>query len=653
MSRGRGLLSKVFKHDVNRKGDEECGIGDGRGSSFHRPERAAKDRANMMINYHPSEEDLSSDESVIGESGSESDDSSGDNGDIIGCDYANDDSLCSEDVIGMDDISTNNDNDYHDDDDDIEDILPLRERISMASGSNRTECSNMKASSGRIWSTIAPSTASGRSSKANICREGEFRVKVGARVDSAREIMLLFIESIIQESVRYTNLQGKRQVNEWNSKHSSKRHWKAVDAIEMEAFIGLHILSGTIKAQYRSTEDLWSERDGLPVFRATMTRERFCALKSAMRFDDPLRRDRTDRLAPIRHIFETFSSNLRSFVVAGPHLTVDEQLVEFHGRVIFKQYIPSKPGKFGIKIFWVCDADTTYCLNGLVYIGKGSVAENILERSNSIPEAVVMQLCGPFLNKGRNITADNWFTSFSLVQHLLQQDTTYIGTARRNNRDLPPVARETRNRERGDTKYYYSDNILLCSYWDKGSKPVLLLDSFARIGRQPQPGSKSDTVSFYNKTKSGVDNLDHMIRNYSCKRKCRRWPYSLMMNMVDVAGVNGSIIFIQTQGEFTKHGKSHAHLHFLKSAGYQLVDAQIQRRISSQRLSGPASLAIQLLGYQHKSFYKESKSHLLEKYARCALCPREKDKKVKVCCTSCGKAMCNDHRAFLCVSCYL
>jgi hypothetical protein len=74
----------------------------------------------------------------------------------------------------------------------------------------------------------------------------------------------------------------------------------------MEAFIDLHILAGTIEGQYRSTEELWSEKDGRPVFRATMSRERFCLLKSAMRFDDPLRRDRGDRLAPIRHVFEIF-----------------------------------------------------------------------------------------------------------------------------------------------------------------------------------------------------------------------------------------------------------------------------------------------------------------------------------------------------------
>lgn len=230
----------------------------------------------------------------------------------------------------------------------------------------------LKAASGRIWTRNAP-TSTGRQHQANIMRNNEFRLRVNhlPEHNNERAFLLLFLDHFLTESIRYTNLHGKRMVRQWNSKNgNNKRKWALVDADEMEAFIGLHILAGAFKAQYRSTEELWSERDGQPVFRATMSRERFCSIKSALRFDDPLRRDKEDPLAPIRHVFEIFTMKLHQYVESGPHLCVDEQLVEFHGQVKFRQYIPSKPGKFGIKIFWVTDAETSYCLNGLVYIGK-------------------------------------------------------------------------------------------------------------------------------------------------------------------------------------------------------------------------------------------------------------------------------------------
>lgn len=41
----------------------------------------------------------------------------------------------------------------------------------------------------------------------------------------------------------------------------------------------------------------------------------------------------------------------------------------FRGRCSFKQYIPSKPDKYGMKIFWICDTDNAYPLNALPYLG--------------------------------------------------------------------------------------------------------------------------------------------------------------------------------------------------------------------------------------------------------------------------------------------
>jgi len=37
------------------------------------------------------------------------------------------------------------------------------------------------------------------------------------------------------------------------------------------------------------------------------------------------------------------------------HLAVDEVIVKFKGRVIFRQYIPKKIKCFGIKIYKLCD----------------------------------------------------------------------------------------------------------------------------------------------------------------------------------------------------------------------------------------------------------------------------------------------------------
>ena len=42
----------------------------------------------------------------------------------------------------------------------------------------------------------------------------------------------------------------------------------------------------------------------------------------------------------------------------------------------------------------------------------------------------------------------------------------------------------------------------------------------------------------YNKTKSAVDNLDKLVREYRCLRTSRRWPLTLFLDFIDIAGHN-------------------------------------------------------------------------------------------------------------------
>ena len=89
-----------------------------------------------------------------------------------------------------------------------------------------------------------------------------------------------------------------------------------------------------------------------------MSQQRFEQLKCALRFDDPTRRNADDKLAPVRFPVERFNEIMKEIYKPDAFLTIDEMLVEFHGKVSFRQYIPTKPGKFGIKIFWIAESSS-------------------------------------------------------------------------------------------------------------------------------------------------------------------------------------------------------------------------------------------------------------------------------------------------------
>ena len=91
--------------------------------------------------------------------------------------------------------------------------------------------------------------------------------------------------------------------------------------------------------------------------------------------DDPLNHDNPnyDRLWKIRKIFDTLfdTPNNKFCELYNPteHLAVDKVIVLYKGRVVFRQYIPRKHRRFGIKIYKLCDS-LGYTYDMSVYLGK-------------------------------------------------------------------------------------------------------------------------------------------------------------------------------------------------------------------------------------------------------------------------------------------
>lgn len=105
---------------------------------------------------------------------------------------------------------------------------------------------------------------------------------------------------------------------------------------------------------------------------------------------------------------------------------------------------------------------------------------------------------------------------------------------------------------KGDTVHFYAEGSTLCSFWDKGRSPVLLL-STQHSGQQNRVEGKPPIVEFYNSTKSGVDNLDKLVRTYPSKRKCRRWPYSVVMSLFDSCIIAARILMNTSRGAEESH----------------------------------------------------------------------------------------------------
>lgn len=489
----------------------------------------------------------------------------------------------------------------------------------------------LTSASGIVWTQNR--SHSGRQPQTNIfCGLQGF--SRGLHPNSRQEAFEVFFEDSIDCAVRFTNLYGRRLAR------GNSKEWKMVSADEMRAFIGLHFLAGALKAHHRKLEELWSERDGHPLFISTMSCLRFKQLKQALRFDDPLRRDSVDPLAPIRAVVDLVNFRLKEKYSPGPFITVDEQLVEFHGRVRFRRYIPTKPGKFGIEVYWAVDSDNSFPLRCLVYIGEKTLSQEEKDTSSSIPEAIVYNVSKPFLCKGRNITGDNYFSSLRLCERLIVNQTTYVGTMRQNKRDVPPLSKSTVGRSRGDSVHFYTSGATLCSFWDKGSKPVLIISS--QHGHQEnRSDAKPDIVTFYNSTKAGVDNLDKLNRTYSSKRKCRRWPYSIFFSLADNVCYAALLLW-------NSEGNNDSHYEFKRDLAIAMCTPLICRRITIPNLRTSVKAAMERMGFKsnvHLSPYPSNE----RSQGRCYLCPRAPDRKQRKKCFHCQRFICAVHGQTRCV----
>ena len=212
---------------------------------------------------------------------------------------------------------------------------------------------------------------------------------------------------------------------------------------ELKELIGV-LLIRVYQFNPKNISQLWFLTDGRPIFNQTISCTRFQEIVRVMRFNEAwCARRSPDKLQPIRKIFEMWNDTLLDTFVPGPYLTMDEQLLAFHGQCPFHQYILYTLGKHGIKIWTVCDSTASYVLKIDIYKGKEpQKLQNI-----NLGCKVVMHLPEPFKKSSRNITYDNFFTSLELGRKLLKDRLTLVGTIQKNRKEPPPGFVTAKKRE--------------------------------------------------------------------------------------------------------------------------------------------------------------------------------------------------------------
>ena len=115
----------------------------------------------------------------------------------------------------------------------------------------------------------------------------------------------------------------------------------------------------------------------LSVLESKFTRDRFEDLQRFLHITDtsnnpPSCQPGHDRLCHVRPLIERVAINCRNSYNASMEVSVDEAMVAFSGRLCFKQYLPLKPTKRGIKVWMRADPNNGYLNDFQIYTGRVS-----------------------------------------------------------------------------------------------------------------------------------------------------------------------------------------------------------------------------------------------------------------------------------------
>lgn len=410
-----------------------------------------------------------------------------------------------------------------------------------------------------------------------------------------------------------------------------KNH-KKVTADEMYVFFSIALLMPLVYKQ--NVKDYWSKDIIIdtPIFGQLMSRGRFLDILRYLHFSDSGNVNPEDKLFKIRMAVNHFRNAFKKCLYPFQNIVIDESLLLFKGRISFRQYIPSKRHRFGVKFFVMVDCETGYILDFIIYTGA-STEIKVIDDELGISGNVVMTLTEPYWDKGHRLYTDNWYSSPLLFDALHKRKTNCCGTVKTNRRFMPKFEK---NLERGKTDFFSTDRLLALKWKDKRDVTMLTSIHNSVMGtvknRFDVEIQKPVCVTDYNQNMGGVDKTDMLLSTTESVRKSIKWYKKVFFHFVDLSIVNSHVIYKM------KTGKNTPLLQFQKDLVRQLVAKyqKIKPRSSTSRRPDYAHSPLRLIERHFPSMFPRKENNKVT-VKRCVVCAKQgKRREISYCCEPCG-----------------
>lgn len=238
----------------------------------------------------------------------------------------------------------------------LEDEIPLailqkRKRWSSAEGSRKRVCKSNNKEDMSTWTDVQHAE--------DLDNLPEFTETEGLQIDvegfnPVDYFASIFDDEILDLIVKETNRYANEMISGGLKPQARLHSWEPVTRGELQIFFALQIMMGIKKLPEIS--DYWSTHwiFNSDTFRQIMTSKRYSQLNMTFHFVNNADKKEKGELGydpcfKVRPIIDHLRHRFQAIYYPSRELSVDESMCAFKGRLSFKQYIPMKHHRFGIK----------------------------------------------------------------------------------------------------------------------------------------------------------------------------------------------------------------------------------------------------------------------------------------------------------------
>lgn len=364
-----------------------------------------------------------------------------------------------------------------------------------------------------------------------------------------RQIM----KTIVNETNKYAWQIIARASEEGITSGSRLNDWNETTAEELYTFFSILIYMSLCNRA--RLDEYWTTGVlGMPCFRQIMSKNKFLLLLRFLHFtDNDYLIDSIHRyerkIYKIAPIVEHCNKKFAEIYIPRKALSIDESLLLWKGHLSWIQCIRTKAARFGIKTYELCEAETGYLLNFVIYAGKNLNAEQAVHGFTNATSKVVLKLSEGYLDKGHCLYMDNFYNSVCLARFLKSRRTDVVGTLNRRRIDTPSNIKNLNERQmqRGDIVATHCGNVTVVAW--KDVKLVTMISTFHKndtvLGRRAGTEcEKPVVVHNYNKNMGGVDLKDQKLSTYLMERKRGlKWYIKVFRRLLNCSILNSYIIY--------------------------------------------------------------------------------------------------------------